>query len=1241
MNTIQNLIKVIGFIPKENTSGIFIKKYVDGYSIEVDFEKKLINYGDKISSESKTTSNLSQPENFVVLECVNRLLEKGYKPENIVLEPTWKLGHQEKGRLDILVKKDNKAYLMIECKTFGKEYDKELKNLHKDGGQLFSYFQQDKNAEILMLYASQLKGNELIFENTIIKIEEEYKNTSSVKDFYEKWDKQTKNYGVWENPPYDFKEKIFTKADLKELTEEESKKIFHEFASILRKHSVSDKPNAFNKIFNLFLAKLYDEAKGNDDELEFHWRENDNPVDFQVRLVNLHRDGLLAFLEKEIEGIEDSDFKASSTEELLEKKKKVLKFNNILAIKEVLDDASFEENHRVLKDVVKLLEKYQIRYPRKQQHLSDFFEKLLTTGLKQEVGQYFTPPPITKFIVRSLPVKEMILQDVNDKIAKLPAIIDYAAGSGHFITEAMEEYQDIINAINLDDIKFPIAKKEVASWQADPYNWAAKYVYGIEKDYRLVKVAKVGCYFYGDGVAQVIHGDGLDSFKTSKTYKGLLQDNANKPQFSLVLSNPPYSVNDCKDDLEYIGAQNDFELYPYLTDKSKDIECLFVERTKHLLKDNGIAAVILPSSILNNTGIQTKTREIILQYFDIVAITELGGNTFMATNTNTVTLFLKRKSNGDTVKLKTYVDKFFTEFIDNSIIEIENPVSKYINHVWSTISFDDYISLLKKEPNQNIQQHEIYNEYRKKIKSKTENDFWNKLIETEKDKLHYFLLAYYQRDIVLVKSGEKDAEKRFLGYEFSNRRGNEGMHSMQGGKTIDEATQLYNADDINDKTKASAYIYNAFVGNKNLEIAENLKNNISYIDLLDILTFDRVDFEKTISLSAKKKVKIESKWETERLDKIADVLRGVTYSKTDQSSIETNTIILTADNITLDGNFEIKKKVFLEDSFSISEEKKLSKNDIFICFSSGSKEHLGKVAFIGNDTNFYAGGFMGIVRVKNETEPKYIFQLLNTILRQSVRDIGTGSNINNLSGIINETKIPLPPLDIQQKIVSEIEVLEQKENKAKEEVERLKSEIVKIIKNTSTYSNTLISDFFDINSQTLNPKEKWENETFTYVDIDSLGKGDGKISYNQKILGQDAPSRARRVAENNTAIISTVRPYLKGFAFVENVPDKTIFSTGFALLKSQNEDNYITKLVYYLFMFSSELMKQMEAAMPKSAYPSINKEDIDNFKIPLPPPSEQQKIVAEIEKIEVQINVLENQLAEIPKQKELILKKYL
>ncbi len=647
----KNLAQAIGFQAKENAKDIFIKKYLDGYCIEIDFDKKTFHFGGKIKVYDKDTQNITKPEDWVVLECVNRLLETGYKPENITLEKVYPAGHGFSGRLDICVnREDGSEYLLIECKTYGKEFDKEFNRIKKDGGQLFTYFKFSNKADVVMLYASEFIDNHIVYKNEIIKIDQQYKS-GDVKDFYNSWNKLTYQNIVWENQPYNSElKKTFNKSDLKPLNKEQSDKIFHGFASILRKHSVSDKPNAFNKIFNLFLAKLYDEAKGDDMELEFHWREDDNPIDFQVRLINLHKSGLFEFLEKEVEGIKDTDFKADTAEEIRELKKKILKFNNIFAIKEVDDDETFENNQRVLKEVVQLLEKYQIRYPRKQQHLSDFFELLLTTGLKQEVGQYFTPPPVTKFIMRSLPLKKMMLHEIDNQVPKLPAVIDYAAGSGHFITEALEEYQDIINKIDTNKLTYPNAKKEVASWKANPYNWASTYMYGIEKDYRLVKVAKVGCYFYGDGVAQIIHGDGLDSFATSKTYKGLLSKNINiedssKAQFSIVVSNPPYAVNDCKDDLEYIGAEKEYALYNSLSDKSKDIECLFVERTKHLLKDGGVASLILPSSILNNTGIQTKTREIILQYFDIVAIAELGSNTFMATGTNTVTLFLRRRAN--------------------------------------------------------------------------------------------------------------------------------------------------------------------------------------------------------------------------------------------------------------------------------------------------------------------------------------------------------------------------------------------------------------------------------------------------------------------------------------------------------------------------------------------------------------------------------------------------------------------
>ena len=1206
----RKLAQVIGFQPKENAKDIFIKKYQDGYVIEIDFHREIINYGDKIICESKTTQNFSQAENFVVLECVNRLLEKGYKPESIILEPTWKLGHRDKGRLDILVKKEDKAYLMIECKTFGKEFDDELKKMKKDGGQLFSYFQQDKNAEILMLYTSELKNNKIDYKNEFIVINEDYRLAPTVKDFYTIWSKETLYQGFWENEPYNFKRKKFTKADLIELNEEASTKIFHEFASILRKHSVSDKPNAFNKIFNLFLAKLYDEAKGEDDELEFHWREDDNAVDFQVRLINLHRDGLFAFLEKEIEGIDERDFQANSKEELLEKKKKVLKFNNILAIKEVLDDASFDENHRVLKDVVKLLEKYQIRYPRKQQHLSDFFEKLLTTGLKQEVGQYFTPPPITKFIVRSLPIKEMILNEANNQVAKLPAVIDYAAGSGHFITEAMEEYQDVINAIDIEkDIKYPIAKKEVASWQADPYNWAAKYVYGIEKDYRLVKVAKVGCYFYGDGVAQIIHGDGLDSFETSKTYKGLLKDNTNledstKAKFSLVLSNPPYSVNDCKDDLEYIGAQKDFTLYNYLTEDSNNIECLFVERTKHLLKDDGIAVLVLPSPILISSGIQTKTREIILQNFDIIAIAELGGNTFMATNTNTATLFLKRKNNQESIKLKNYVNKFFIEFIDNTINQIEKPISKYVNYVWQSISFDDYVALLKKEPSKTIESHEIYREYRKKIKAKNENEneFWDKLLETEKDKLLHFIIAYNQKNIVLVKSGEKDAEKRFLGYSFSGRRRHEGMHPIQKGKTINECTQLYNAEDIYDSTKVSSYIYNAFLGNKSLDISEKLKNNVSYVDLIDMLSFDRADFEKSISLSSKKKVRIDSKWEQVLISNALKKIKG-------------NTTKIEKYNIKDKGNYPVITQEKEKNISGYTDDKNCITDIPIILFG----DHSCSLKYV--DFEFFRGAD-GVVLLKPNDEflPKYFYSIVNIYL---IEFIPNKEKYERHYKYLQNLYIPLPPLEIQKKIVSEIEVLETKEKKIKEEIEKDKETILNLFNQAESKADKIV---------------RLSDETIFQV---SIGK---RVLKNEFVENGKIPVYSANVIEpfgsiDKLLIEDFSKPSvlwgIDGDWMVNHLPKDYPFYPTDHCGVLRVKDNSINEK-YLAFILEKE-GKAFEFSRTKRA--SIDR--IQGIKIAVPPIAEQQKIVLEIEKIEVKIKALETEIAEIPKLKEAVLKKYL
>jgi hypothetical protein len=97
---------------------------------------------------------------------------------------------------------------------------------------------------------------------------------------------------------------------------------------------------------------------------------------------------------------------------------------------------------------------------------------------------------------------------------------------------------------------------------------------------------------------------------------------------------------------------------------------------------------------------------------------------------------------------------------------------------------------------------------------------------------------------------------------------------------------LFDADIFDNPTKASTYIYKAFAGDYDFPIDEAMQNNVSRHDLVDMMTFDRADFEKNISLSVKKKVKIESKWELKKLGEISIIDYGTRIvKKSEQGTI--------------------------------------------------------------------------------------------------------------------------------------------------------------------------------------------------------------------------------------------------------------------------------------------------------------------------------------------------------------------
>lgn len=1248
----KTFIQKLGFRPKENSAGIFIKKYAGDCFIEVDFEKSTFHFGGKIKVHGKDTQNITKPEDWVVLECVNRLLEKGYKSENIILEKTWPAGHGVSKALDICVTKDDGSeYLLIECKTYGKEFDKALTRLNKDGGQLFTYFKFSNKADVIMLYASELNKDKIISKSEIVKIEDDYR-VGDVKDFYEKWNKLTKDNGVfdsWVNP-YNFESKALTINDLEEIRQEDSSFIFNRFLEILRHNVVSDKGNAFNRIFTLFLCKIYDEKtnEGTENELGFQWLEGlDNHRSFQLRLTDLYKNGMHEFLEKVVTDFSETEFKNKFpflTEEqrnpILDEFRKIrLEKNNEFAIKDVYDEQSFNENAVVVKEIVELLQGYKLRYTKKQQYLSDFFELLLTTGLKQESGQFFTPVPVAQFVIKSLPI-DMIVEDKlksakigNDSL--LPYVMDYAAGSGHFLTETMHEMQRLIDKKN-DKNYHPAVATNIRNWKDDHFKWAIQYVYGIEKDYRLVKVGKVGCYLHGDGLANVIHSDGLARF-THPDYKGkLLKTDKDFPkenkQFDIIVSNPPYSVSAFKNAARSFYKDNDFDLYNKLTDNSSEIECLFIERTKQLLKDGGVAGIILPSSILNNTGIYSKSREIILQYFDIVAIAELGSNTFMATGTNTVTLFLRRRNNYESSNLKIGVEKFFTALQEVTLNGIEKPVTKYINHVWEGISFEDYITLLKKDPNQAITEHEIYIEYKKKLKAKNDKEFWNLLLEKEADKLYYFIIIYPQK-VVLIKSGEKEAEKRFLGYEFSNRRGSEGIHPIQRGKNIEDCTQLFDPESFDNPEKASTYIYKAFQGDYDFPVDAAMQNNISRHDLVDMLTFDRVEFEKNISLSVKKKVKIESKWDIITLSSVVEIIGGGTPDTNNPEYWNGQIPWLSVVDFNSSDRFvERTEKTITDKGLKNSSAKYLKENDIII----SARGTVGALAQLKIPMTFNQSCYG--LRGNNKLDNGFLYY----ILKAEIEQLKNGSYGSIFKAITTKTfddiRIPIPPINIQTEIVSKLEILEENEKIKKEEVDKLKQEIVsKANELFSKYPTQKLGLFCENPTYGANESAIAGNpETgYRYIRITDINEN-GNLNHDWKT----AEKVEEKYILNEGDFLFARSGATAGKTFLYKQEYGKALYAGY-LIKFTMKQNLLNSRFLNFILKGNPYQKWVLEIRGGTAQPNINAQQYSSFEIPVIPISEQQKIVAKIEKIEEQIASLQKEIAEIPKQKVAILKKYL
>ena len=908
--------------------------------MKVDVRKEFFYYKEiGITVGRETTSNFAEPENFVVFECVDRLLSMGYKPEHIELEPAWKLGHTQKGGYaDIWVRTysglsgemvaDKESLLIIECKK-PDEFDGAWRDTLEDGAQLFSYFQQEQSTKFLCLYTSDLDGKETRPVYYLINVQDNeenlknnpellaYRDAKNNKQLFRVWhdtyqcDAATRGLFEDDIQPYHIGKNKFSVKDLYPISNDEIKKKYNEFATILRRHNVGAKENAFDKLVNLFLAKVVDETN-NPDDLHFYWKgaAYDDDFSLQDRLQRLYRDGMEKFLNETVTYIENEQIEKAfrwykkdpdATMKTIMEYFRALKFysDNDFSFISVHNERLFKENAKILREVLLMLQDIKLKSTAEEgrdtetnQFLGDLFEGFLTKGVKQSEGQYFTPMPIVRFIVSSLPLEQIVSQSEG-----IPSCIDYACGAGHFLTEYAVRIKEFVEKYRPD-----INIREYY-----------KHITGIEKEYRLSKVSKVSAFMYGHDETNIIYADALQP-------NVALQPNS----YDVLVANPPYAVTGFLETL----SDNDraaFSLFDSKinTAKNNAIETFFMERSAQLMRAGGVAGIVLPISVLNKGGIYARAREIILENFNIVSLTEFGSGTFGKTGTNTVVLFLRRKET-NTPAAEHYRNRVKTWFAASDhakdIYQDEYLLQAYCDHCGYEL--EDYRTFLKDGViHKALSETEVFTAYREsfdstdrnamkgvcdvardirnrfRTRSKTqtfrrqteaqkkaekEKALLNFIISIEREKVYIFLLAFtVDTPVLIVKSPTTTAAiKKFLGYEWSDSKGNEGIEYLHLSKSKSEnedegddddtvqqirgingiRTPLFNPDDLCDPAKINTLIRQNFLG-EDVVVPEDLSEIVSQARLVDMIDFKRTAFDKTIKTSAFTNVDfVHSKW---------------------------------------------------------------------------------------------------------------------------------------------------------------------------------------------------------------------------------------------------------------------------------------------------------------------------------------------------------------------------------------------
>ncbi|EDO7494902.1 N-6 DNA methylase [Campylobacter jejuni] len=752
---------------------------------------------------------------------------------------------------------------------------------------------------------------------------------------------------------------------------------------------------------------------------------------------------------------------------------------------------------------------------------------------------------------------------------------------------------------------------------------------------------------------------------------------------------------------------------------NNSIECFFCERANQILNDNAKAAIILPSSILNKDSIYKNTREILFQNFDFIAIVELGNQTFGATGTNTIILFLRKK---ETFKQENHLISqdysLIKERIEaENLKDNENFYQNYLSAYCDFRKFDKelYSNFLNGNLDSNLAELEAFKDYRnafrqtsdyKKLKeskfykeSKDKQDLEDKAFlayaqAIEKDKLLYFSLSLNQEVLIIKSPSDIKEQKKFLGYEWSNRKGDEGLKELHEPYL----SPLFERGNPQNETKLNTLIYKSFLNTPLDVIPQELQIYATKARLVDMMDFEKVEFNKAISLNPSNSTQsemsnpfINSKFELVRLK---DFVLDIQTAKRPSGGVgkyENGALSLGGEHIDNKSGYiklDNPKYVPIEfyESFALQDKGIVKQFDILICKDGALT---GKIAMVRNEfirKSAMINEHIFLLRCDNIAKQKYLFYILHSYSgQQALKSKITGSaqggiNKTNLESIL----IPNADFEIQKQIVAECEKVEEQYNTIRMSIEEYQNLIKAILQKCGIIDD---GGGYELNSILENLQKLEFKLDFNLL----LSLIEEQISHSE-VLVEETQSKERKqdfnafknFSKTIQELLQTLstppkdgwkRISLKNEQYMELNPSKKEISkldenmlVSFIEMASVSDKGYIQSKIdrsfnigfgsteFHIFRAKTGLdssflfynlnqqnirEKAALAMTGASGHKRVPISFYENLTIPLPPLEIQEKIVQNIELVEQQIDFLNLKLEFLEKEKEKILQKYL